>query len=116
MKILHADDYPVWFERIGSFFEACDYVTVESGDEAIAMLSPDFDVVITDYNMPGNTSGVDVALKALELGIKNICIFTSDPSSAERELAERGAVPIFTKGNNLAISVWIENLILKPNT
>jgi CheY-like chemotaxis protein len=113
MRILHADDYPVWFERIGPSFEGHDYVTVESGGEALTILGAEFDVVITDYNMPGNTSGVDVALKALELGIENVCIFTSDPSSAERELGERGSVPIFTKGNNLAIVAWVESLIFK---
>lgn len=113
MKILHADDYPVWFERIGPSFVGHEYVTVESGDEAMTLIGSGFDVVITDYNMPGNNSGVDVALRALELGVSHVCIFTSDPSSAERELSERGSVPIFTKGNNLAIAAWIESLISK---
>lgn len=117
-KILHAEDYPVWFERISPMFDKTDYeyVTVKSGDEALEILDESFDAVISDYNMPGSTSGVDVVLKALDLGIDKIVIFTADASGAEYELKKRSPelkVPVYSKGNTLALESWIKKLMDK---
>ena len=114
-KILHAEDYPVWFERIKPMFEGTDfeYVAVKSGDEALEILDESFEAVIADFNMPGRTSGIDVVLRALELGIEKVVMFTADPSGAEYELKKRTPklmVPVYSKRNNLALTEWIKEL------
>lgn len=62
LKILIADDEEFLQEIYEMILETeyqCQFVRVANGDEAIASLkeNPDFDLIISDYNMPGANGG-----------------------------------------------------------
>ena len=64
LKFLVVDDMPTMRRFIKQSLRDIGYTQVKmapDGDNAIALLkSVDFDFVLTDWNMPGGTQGIDV--------------------------------------------------------
>ncbi|MCR4316352.1 MAG: response regulator [Planctomycetes bacterium] len=80
-KILVVDDVTSIRELLRRVLETFGYdvVTASSGDEAVLLLSPGFDIVLTDISMPGVASGIDVLKKARAVGNIDVIMMTGFP-------------------------------------
>ncbi|MDD5139997.1 MAG: response regulator [Verrucomicrobiales bacterium] len=101
-KILVVDDEPMVCEAIGMLlkFDGHEVVAASHGQEALALFERDrFDLVITDYHMPGMRGDeLTLALKALLPGQPVIMI------TAYAEMLKTSAVPL----------MGVDQLINKP--
>jgi len=74
-----------------------------------------FDLLVADYNLPGNLSGVDVVIQAKKLGVDRVIMFSSEPEEAKKELASKNPelaaeTLFFKKGNNFAVFAYLDSL------
>jgi DNA-binding NtrC family response regulator len=99
--ILIVDDEPIVRESIGEWLKDAGYevATVETGEEAIAMIQKkDFGVLVLDVRLPGKT-GIMVLrdIKVLKPEIKSIIITAYPTSELAAEAKELGAIDYLVK-------------------
>ncbi len=101
VRILLVDDDPsaTRLYRTMLVNEGHDVVALESGVEAVeAALRERFDLVITDFNMPGIKGDVTLSLLHARLPDLPVVILTSEPSAAlEKRARDAGAAAFLRK-------------------
>ncbi len=102
-SILLVDDHRIFLEGIKNLiqqpFEVKD--TASSGNEALKLIkASEYDVLITDYEMPG-INGLELvkAAKAVQPEIKIIVLSMHDDPSVTKELLRAGALGYLLKNN-----------------
>jgi len=102
-SILLVDDHRIFLEGIKNLiqqpFEVKD--TASSGNEALELIkSSEFDILITDYEMPG-INGLELvkAAKAAQPEIKIIVLSMHDDPSVTKELLRVGALGYLLKND-----------------
>ena len=101
MRILFVDDDPAATRLYRAMLvgDGHDVVTVDSGIDAVEIAVRDrFDLVITDFNMPGIKGDVTLSLLRARLPDLPVVILTSEGSSAlERRARAAGAAAFLRK-------------------
>lgn len=103
IRVLIADDHPVWRHGVKTLLNAeSDVVVVAEaadGEEALrALRAGEFDVAVLDMEMPGMT-GVEVAqaVKAEHLPVRILALSSYDDPSYVTGLMQNGAAGYLTK-------------------
>ncbi len=116
-KILAVDDEPqilnLIVRRLTS--EGHSVATAPSGDEAALILADDWDLVITDLNMPGKVGGIQLLKKVRETGSADVLIMTAAPEmDSAIEAIRYGAYDYLVKPILLeALSVSVQRCLEK---
>ncbi len=101
MRILLVDDDPsaTRLYRAMLINDGHEVVTVDSGVDAVETAASDhFDLVITDFNMPGIKGDVTLSLLRTRLPDLPVVILTSEPSpTVERRARAAGAAAFLRK-------------------
>jgi CheY-like chemotaxis protein len=123
-RILLVDDSPTVLAHLeNEFSEKCDVVTAKSGEEAIEILedpvrgdvafSNQFDLVITDLNMPG-ISGLEVSQYIRKKNKVNrftpVILLTSEKISKE-EVRKHGCSAYFSKADKQRLVSMVKVLL-----
>lgn len=89
MKILIVDDEPNIREVCRRILGKAGYETqgAESGEKALPLLASDWDIVLTDLDMPGTVDGNELTRRARAAGSADVIIMTGNP---ELETAIQG--------------------------
>lgn len=82
MKILVVDDEPEICEICSQVLEQAGYEvrTISSGEEALPLLEQDWDIVLTDFAMPGKINGGELVGRARAAGNADVLLMTAYPS------------------------------------
>jgi CheY-like chemotaxis protein len=93
-KVLVADDEPRIREVCGLLLGkmGCQVTLAASGEEALGLLSPETDIVLTDLHMPGPIGGKDLAVAARAGGRTDVIIMTAFPDTDSAVQAVRTGV------------------------
>ena len=101
VRILLVDDDPSATRLYKAMLASAghDVVTVDSGVEAVEVAGADrFDLVITDFNMPGIKGDVTLSLLRARLPALPVVILTSEPSpTVEKRARAAGAAAFLRK-------------------
>ena len=123
-RILLVDDSPTVLAHLeNEFSEKCDVVTAQSGEEAIEILenpvrgdvvfSNQFELVITDLNMPG-ISGLEVSQYIRKRNRVNrftpVILLTTEKISKE-ELRKHGCSAYFSKADKQRLVSMVKVLL-----
>lgn len=82
-RVLVADDDGSWFDIVQAALRECEVVRARSSNEAISLLDEQhFDVVITDWRMPG--SGRPVVEECERLGVPVYLVSASPETTGSR--------------------------------
>lgn len=81
LKVLIIDDEAGVRRICERSLSGADYqaTLLPSGDDALPRLGEDWDIVITDLNMPGKTNGLDVCRRTRASGAADVLVMTGAP-------------------------------------
>ncbi|MBK8869576.1 MAG: response regulator [Elusimicrobia bacterium] len=100
MKLLIVDDEKSMRELAARTLKEAGYdvETAESGDEALTRLPGDFEIVLTDLDMPGSLGGVELTKRVRSSSNKDVIIMTGFPDlTTAIEAVREGAYDYLVK-------------------
>lgn len=118
-RILLVDDEVDLLRPLQKNLELFDYqVNIASGgnEASVLFLKEDFDIIITDMNMPeGDGGSLLRKIKAVDINFPVICFLTNSSSEAIAEIYRQGADAILSKPFEFSVLVGTIDRILKSD-
>jgi DNA-binding NtrC family response regulator len=100
MKLLIVDDEKSMRDLASRTLREAGYEveTAESGDQALTRLPGDFEIVLTDLDMPGSIGGVELTKQVRSTSTKDVIIMTGFPDlTTAIEAVREGAYDYLVK-------------------